>query len=101
MKAFERFDLLVAPATPCSAPRLGQPTIHVAGEDIPTRPNIGLLTQPLSFIGLPVVAVPVRNGAMPIAVQLIAPPWREDIALRAAAQLARAGVAQGPEGLPC
>ncbi len=94
---FNRYDLLLAPATPCSAPELGQPTIPVAGQDIPTRANIGLLTQPLSFIGLPIVAVPVRNGAMPIAVQLIAPPWREALALQAAAHLERAGVVQGPE----
>ncbi len=98
---FGTYDLLLAPATPCSAPLLGQPTIHVDGKDIPTRANIGLLTQPLSFIGLPIVAVPIRNGDMPIAVQLIAPPWREDLALRAAAMLEHAGVARGPEGLPC
>src|SRR6185369_13103373 len=60
--------------TPCSAIRLGQATIRVAGADLPARPNIGLLTQPLSFVGLPVVTVPVRNGPMPIGVQLIAPP---------------------------
>jgi len=101
LEAFSRFDLLIAPATPCSAPLLGQPTIRVGGEDVPTRANIGLLTQPLSFIGLPIVAVPIRNGAMPIAVQLIAPPWREDLALRAAAQLERAGVARGPDAPPC
>lgn len=100
LAAFSRYDLLLAPATPCSAPELGQPTIQVAGQDIPTRANIGLLTQPLSFVGLPIVAVPVRNGAMPIAVQLIAPPWREALALQAAAHLARVGVAQGPEVQP-
>lgn len=96
---FECFDILIAPATPCAAPLLGQPMIRVAGRDIPTRANIGLLTQPLSFIGLPIVAVPVRNGALPIAVQLIAAPWREDVALAAAAHLERAGVAQGPDDI--
>lgn len=100
LAAFRRFDVLLAPATPCSAPELGQPTIRVAGEDIPTRPNIGLLTQPLSFVGLPVVAVPVRGDGMPIAVQVIAPPWREALALQAAAHLERAGVAKGPEPQP-
>jgi AtzE family amidohydrolase len=92
MQAFARHPLLIAPATPCSATLLGQPTIHVGGHDRPTRPNLGLLTQPLSCIGLPIVAVPVQNRAMPIGVQLIAPPWREDLALRAAAQLEHAGV---------
>lgn len=94
LAALARFPLLLAPATPCSAPLLGQPTIAVAGEDLPIRPNIGLLTQPLSFVGVPVVAFPVHGlGAMPIGVQIIAPPWREDLALRAAAHLERAGIA--------
>jgi len=96
LEALRHHDLLIAPATPCAAPLLGQSTIPVGGRDLPTRANIGLLTQPLSFVGLPIVAAPIRNGRMPIAVQLIAVPWREDIALRAAAQLERAGVARGP-----
>jgi len=93
-EAFRHHDLLIAPATPCPAPFLGQPTIKVESRDLPTRANIGLLTQPLSFVGLPIVAVPVANGALPIGIQIIAPPWREDLALQAAARLERAGLAQ-------
>lgn len=94
MEAFRHHDLLLAPATPCAAPLLGQPTIRVNGQDVPTRANIGMLTQPLSFVGLPIVTVPVRDGALPIGVQIVAPPWREDLALQAAAALERAGVAR-------
>lgn len=102
LEAFRHHDLLIAPATPCTAPLLGQPTIDVAGEAVPTRANIGLLTQPLSFVGLPIVVVPVCNGNLPIGVQLIAPPWREDIAFAAAAHLERAGIASvPPEGRFC
>ena len=60
------------------------------------RPNIGLYTQPISFIGLPVVAVPVPLQPMPIAVQLITAPWREDLALRVAHALEAGGVAVAP-----
>lgn len=94
MEAFRHHDLLLAPATPCAAPLLGQPSIRVNGQDVPTRANIGLLTQPLSFIGLPVVTVPVRDGGLPIGVQIVAPPWREDLALQAAATLERAGISR-------
>jgi aspartyl-tRNA(Asn)/glutamyl-tRNA(Gln) amidotransferase subunit A len=103
LDAFSRFDLLIAPATPCSAPLIGQKQLMLDGVAVPLRPNMGVHTQPISFAGLPVVAVPLRKaGAMPIGVQLIAAPWREDIALRAAAWLeaqgiARADVAAGPE----
>ena len=94
---FADCDLLLAPATPCPAPRLGQATITIDGVEVAARPNIGVLTQPISAIGLPVVAVPVQTlGALPIGVQIIAAPWREDLALRAAARLERAGVVSSP-----
>ena len=61
------------------------------------RPNIGIYTQPISFIGLPVVAVPMPPmPPMPIGVQIIAAPWREDIALRIAYALEHAGVCVAP-----
>jgi aspartyl-tRNA(Asn)/glutamyl-tRNA(Gln) amidotransferase subunit A len=94
---FERVDILVAPATPMAAPPIGQQTWLINGEEVPLRPNIGIYTQPISFIGLPVVAVPVQQtGALPLGVQLIAPAWREDLGLRAAAFLEAAGVARAP-----
>jgi Asp-tRNA(Asn)/Glu-tRNA(Gln) amidotransferase A subunit family amidase len=46
--------------------------------------------------GLPVVAVPVPLSPMPIGVQIIAAPWREDIALRIAYALEQAGVCLTP-----
>jgi aspartyl-tRNA(Asn)/glutamyl-tRNA(Gln) amidotransferase subunit A len=64
---------------------------------MPVRANLGLYTQPISFIGLPVVAVPVPLEPMPIAVQIIAAPWREDVALRIAYALERMGVVAAPK----
>ena len=46
--------------------------------------------------GLPVVAVPVPLKPMPIGVQIIAAPWREDVALRVAYALEQAGAAVAP-----
>ncbi|MBV9565847.1 MAG: AtzE family amidohydrolase, partial [Bradyrhizobium sp.] len=60
------------------------------------RANIGIHTQPISFIGLPVVAVPIPLQPIPIGVQIIAAPWREDIALRVAFALEKMGVAAAP-----
>jgi AtzE family amidohydrolase len=99
--AFRRHDLLLAAATPCAATLLGQSTIAIAGKDVPARPNLGVLAQPLSFVGLPIVAAPVRSGDMSIAVQIIAPPWREDLALRAAARLEACGIAGAEQAEPC
>jgi AtzE family amidohydrolase len=89
---FDSVDAIIAPATPCSAPSIGQKTFVLDGVELPVRANMGIFTQPISFIGLPVVAVPV-SGKMPIAVQIIAAPWREDIALRIARHLESTGIA--------
>jgi aspartyl-tRNA(Asn)/glutamyl-tRNA(Gln) amidotransferase subunit A len=88
--------VLIAPATPCVAPKIGQQTFVLDGVELPVRANIGIHTQPISFIGLPVVAAPVPLEPMPIGVQIIAAPWREDIALRVAYALERIGVAAAP-----
>ncbi|WP_047307907.1 AtzE family amidohydrolase [Rhodopseudomonas palustris] len=96
LELFEQVDVIIAPATPCVAPKLGQVTFTLGGVELPVRANVGLHTQPISFIGLPVVAVPIPLEPLPIGVQIIAAPWREDIALRVAAALERAGVARAP-----
>src|SRR3954462_3974831 len=96
LKLFEKFDAILAPATPCTAPAIGQKTFVLDGVELPVRPNIGIYPQPISFIGLPVVAVPVALSPLPIAVQVIAAPWREDVALRIAYALEQAGACIAP-----
>ncbi len=95
---FQDFDVLLAPATPCAATTLGTEWIEVNGQRLPARPSMGLLTQPISCIGLPVCAVPVWGcaGPLPIGVQVIAAPWREDLVLRVAYQLQQLGIASSP-----
>ena len=94
---FADVDVILAPATPCRAPLSGQATFVLDGVELPVRANIGVYTQPISFIGLPVVAVPVWiDDGLPLGVQLIAAPWREDAALRVARVLERDGVARAP-----
>jgi len=101
LELFGSIDVIIAPATPYVAPKLGQTTSMLDGVALPVRANIGIHTQPISFIGLPVVAVPVPLEPMPIGVQIIAAPWREDIALRVAHTLERRGAvfAPRPKGL--
>lgn len=94
---FTHVDIILAPATPCPAPLIGQTTLTLDGESVPLRPNLGLYTQPLSFIGLPIVAVPVqRPGQLPIGVQIIAAPYNEALALRVAAFLESKGIVSAP-----
>jgi aspartyl-tRNA(Asn)/glutamyl-tRNA(Gln) amidotransferase subunit A len=93
---FETVDAILAPATPCTAPAIGQKTFRLDDKEVPVRANLGIYTQPISFIGLPVVAVPIPLSPLPIGVQIIAAPWREDVALRIAYALERMGIATAP-----
>jgi aspartyl-tRNA(Asn)/glutamyl-tRNA(Gln) amidotransferase subunit A len=97
LELFADVDVILAPATPCTAPLIGQQTFVLDGAELPVRANLGIYTQPISFIGLPVVAVPVPLKPLPIAVQIIAAPWREDVALKVARALEHAGVVAAPE----
>ena len=101
MDLFDRFDLLIAAAAPAVAPKVGQEALLINGRSIPTKAGLGVLTQPISCIGLPVCTVPVWPGegdsaaerALPVGVQLIGAPWREALCLAAARTLEQAGVA--------
>ncbi len=90
---FKNVDVIIAPTTPISAPEIGQETMILDGEEILVRPHLGLFTQPLSFIGLPVLSVPIqRANGLPLGVQLIAAPYNEMAILQVAAVLEKAGV---------
>lgn len=90
---FQHVDLILAPTTPCPAPCIGQETMILDGVEMLTRPNLGLYTQPLSFIGLPILSVPLQcPNALPVGVQIIAAPYQEALILRAAALLEQQGV---------
>ena len=98
LELFNDVDVILAPSTPMRAPRLGQKTAMLGGVEQPIRPNLGIFTQPISFIGLPVAAVPIwlKTYKLPLGIQVITAPWREDNALRVARQLEKAGVASAP-----
>lgn len=93
IEIFRDVDVLIAPATPLRAPVHGEETFEFDGKHIPLRPNIGLFTQPVSFVGLPVVAAPVQvPGELPCAVQLIGAPHSEGMLLKLAYQLQQNGI---------
>ena len=92
---FAHADVLIAPATPCSATLIGDQTMEINGQALPVRASMGMLTQPISFLGLPVVTVPLRTaGGLPIGVQLIAAPFNEQACLRVARVLEEMGLTE-------
>ncbi len=95
---FQDVDVLLAPTTPYPAPPIGAPrTTAIGAIEVPTRPYLGVFTQPLSFIGLPVLSVPlVAPGALPLGVQLVAAPYCEPALFRVAARLEADGIVAAP-----
>lgn len=96
---FDQYDVLIAPATPVSATPIGTDWLTLAGKELPARASMGLLTQPISCIGLPVCTAPTwpeteQDGHLPLGVQLIGAPWREADCLSAAYALEQAGAAR-------
>lgn len=101
---FRDWDVLLTAATPVTAPTIGSEWLDINGVQQPCRASMGPLTQPISFAGCPVLVAPMwpaDAGGLPLGVQIIAAPWREDLAFRAAQWLSDAGVAvvQPAQGL--
>ncbi|TAE54706.1 MAG: AtzE family amidohydrolase [Nostocales cyanobacterium] len=93
MEIFNQVDIIIAPTTPITAPLIGQETMILDGQEILIRPHLGLFTQPLSFIGLPVLSVPIyQDNSLPVGVQLIAKPYNELLILQVAAVLEKKGI---------
>ncbi len=90
---FETIDIILTPATPIPAPRLDQSIVRLGERNVPVPRALGQYTQPISFIGLPAASVPIAGLALPLGVQIIGRPWREDQVLRVASELERRSVA--------
>ena len=91
--ALSEFDLLIAPSTPSTAPKISDGLIEIDGKQVSARANLGLYTQPLSVSGVPILSVPLkRPGRLPLGVQLVAKKGAEEHLFTAAEHLVKAGL---------
>ncbi len=84
--AFERVDVILAPSTPMTAPRLGQDTVKIGREVESVRGALVRMNRPANFTGFPAISVPCgfsRRG-LPIGMALHGPVWGEAKLLRIA-----------------
>jgi amidase len=89
----EGFDLLLTPTIPEPPPLLGQfhdPNNALAG--LIRSSQIIPFVAPFNITGQPAMSLPLHrsNAGLPIGVQLVAAPYREDLLLRTAAELEQA-----------
>ncbi|WP_404338571.1 AtzE family amidohydrolase [Sphingomonas sp. MMS12-HWE2-04] len=92
-RLFETHDVLIAPSAGVEAPLIADPMIDIDGARVPARAHLGIHTQPISFIGLPVIAAPMlRPGKLPLGIQLIGRPGAEATLFAIAETLEAAGL---------
>ena len=89
--AFAEADVLIAPTMPFVVPRSTDVDVGSSPSMNAVISAMTSLTRPFSYLGLPVVTVPVGVSAqgLPVALQIIARPWREDLAASVALHLER------------
>jgi aspartyl-tRNA(Asn)/glutamyl-tRNA(Gln) amidotransferase subunit A len=80
-QAFGRCDAIISPVTPAPAFKLGEKC------DDPLQMYLtDVYTVSANMAGIPGVSVPCGEaGGLPVGVQFMAPQWREEVLLKAAA----------------
>ncbi len=77
--AFADADVLIAPVMPFLPPRSADVDIGASPEMNRVVSAMTSFTRPFSYLGLPVVTLPVAVSAegLPVAIQIVGRPWRE------------------------
>jgi aspartyl-tRNA(Asn)/glutamyl-tRNA(Gln) amidotransferase subunit A len=78
--AFERVDAILAPATPITAPRIGENVVMIGSTEETVRNALIRTNRPANLTGLPALSMPcgrTPNG-LPVGLQLIGKQWGEE-----------------------
>ncbi|WP_110885527.1 amidase [Deinococcus yavapaiensis] len=87
---FGAFDVLLAPAVPSVAPRVGEEELTLSTETLPYRAAILRLTAPWSLLGVPTISWPLPGpNGLSLGVQIIAPRKADALVLGLALTLER------------
>jgi aspartyl-tRNA(Asn)/glutamyl-tRNA(Gln) amidotransferase subunit A len=83
-RTIDNFDALLAPATPVTAPEIGQKVVEIGGKEETVRATLLRLCRPANFTGAPALVLPCgfTRAGLPIGLQLIGPLWGEERLLR-------------------
>jgi aspartyl-tRNA(Asn)/glutamyl-tRNA(Gln) amidotransferase subunit A len=82
-------DCIVTPATPTPAPRIGQTTITLGGQEEDVRLATTRLVRGINALGLPALSIPcgVSRAGLPLGLQIVGGAFQEASILRAGAAL--------------
>ena len=89
VKLFEVVDYIFTPATPVTAPKIGQTSLEICGVSEEVRAAATRFTRGMNALGLPAISIPCgfSLGGLPIGLQIIAAARQEDSLLHAAAAM--------------
>ena len=78
---FRSIDCLFTPATPITAPRIGQREIEIEGEMLDTRLVTTRFARGFNALGFPALAMPCGETpeGMPIGLQMVGRPFEENL----------------------
>jgi aspartyl-tRNA(Asn)/glutamyl-tRNA(Gln) amidotransferase subunit A len=81
--AFREVDCLIGATLPALPPRIEEHAVRIGGEDIPVLDAFTRLNAVANMAGLPALSLPCakRSDGLPVGLQLIAAPGREDVVL--------------------
>lgn len=88
-----RFDLLVTPTMACLPPLVGAWRAGSGDDPLTALRNsypMGVFTSVFNVTGQPAISVPLHHDdatGLPVGVQIVAAPWREDLLIRASRTL--------------
>jgi len=87
---FREVDALLTPATPITAPRIGQAEVDIGGQSEDARLASTRLVRGINALGLPALSVPcgADSQGLPIGLQIIGRPFEEALILRIGDSLA-------------
>lgn len=94
-RLFSQYDFLLSPTTPTPAFRLGEKMAHKTGDDVLQMYLADIFTVQANVVGYPAISIP--NGtdggqpALPVGLQLMAPPFREESLIALARALEETG----------
>jgi aspartyl-tRNA(Asn)/glutamyl-tRNA(Gln) amidotransferase subunit A len=85
---WKQVDCLLTPTTPTTAPKIGQSTINLDGEE-DVRIASTRLARGINVLGLPALSLPCGfdEAGLPVGLQIIGPSFQEALILRVGATL--------------
>jgi aspartyl-tRNA(Asn)/glutamyl-tRNA(Gln) amidotransferase subunit A len=85
-KLWDRVDVILTPTTPIQAPLIGQTV--VADEDV--RMASTRFVRPFNVLRLPALSIPFLTNSLPVGIQVVGQPFREQLVFEVAEPLAHA-----------